>query len=675
MSANDTSTRPTGSAHADTHAHGHGGNAALELGFAITAVVTYLIGLTADLAFDQQRIALILFLATFFFGGFFTVRTAITSTLRGRFEVDFLMLVAAVGAASIGRWAEGAVLLALFSIGHALEEYAMGRAKRSIEALAELAPATALVKQDDGEIVERPTAEVAIGDIVVIKPNARIAVDGVVVAGTSSVDQAPITGESIPVGKQPVDDPQRALAGGHVPVHARVFAGTINGSGLLEVAATANVGDTTLARVVTLVAESEQAKSPTQRFIDRFQRWYVPAVIATVLAVMGIGWMFVDEPFADSFYRAMVVLVAASPCALAIATPAAVLSGVARAARAGLLVKGGGPLELLGKVDRIAFDKTGTLTWGTPRLVATEVMDGVDRLALERTAYAVERLSDHPLAVAIVEGLAVRHADAPTAVDVASVTGRGVRGIVEGDEVLIGTELLLADAGIDVDGVRPMVETLQAAGCTTMIVARAGRPLGVLGVMDTPRAEARPVIEALRDGGVSSLVMISGDNQRVADAVGRDVGVDSALGGLLPEHKVEQIKLLSRDGAITAMVGDGVNDAPAMANSSVGIAMGAAGSAAALETADVAIMGDDIGRVPFLMRLSAATTRIVRQNLVFSLAIVVALVPLSILGFDMGPVVLVHEGSTLIVIANALRLLRFEHGREHAGIEHEDRPA
>ncbi|MGC5024246.1 heavy metal translocating P-type ATPase [Tsukamurella sp. DT100] len=661
------------------HDHESGHSARWEIGFAIASGVTYTAGMIAEYALKLPDVGTALFLATYFFGGFFTIRSAIKSTLNGKFEVDFLMLVAAIGAASIGRFAEGAVLLFLFSLGHALEEFALARASKSIEALAGLAPRTALVhvggpSTTAGEFVDRQVEDVAVGDLVLIRPNARVSSDGVVVDGRSAIDQSAVTGESMPVEKEPLD-PART---GRVADENKVFAGTVNGSGALVVQVTALAKDSTLSKVVELVASTDQAKSPTQRFLDKFQRIYVPAVIAFVIGVFAVGYFALGNPFDDAFYLAMAVLVAASPCALALATPSAVLAGVARAARAGVLVKGGAPLETLGRVTSIAFDKTGTLTWGEPRVTDTVAAPGVELDELLATTLAVEKLSDHPLAAAVAEAVAARTSTVLTASDLQSVTGRGVRALVDGERVEIGNERLFTDAAIEIDGaVAADVERLQAGGRTLMIVRRGGRFLGVIGVMDTPRREAGQVLDRLRESGMTDIVMISGDHQQVAEAVGREVGVDRALGGLLPEDKVTHVRGLSGagpDARRCAMVGDGVNDAPAMAQADVGIAMGAAGSAVALETADVALMSDDLGRLPFAVRLSRQTSRIIRQNLIAALGIVVFLVIVTFLGMPMGPVVFIHEGSTLIVVANALRLLRFEVGREHEGVEHEARP-
>lgn len=651
-----------------------------EMGFAIGSGITYAAGMATEYLFDTPGwVPTTLFLATYVLGGFFTVRSAVETIRRGRFEVDFLMLVAAVGAAAVGKWAEGSVLLFLFSLGHALEEYAMSRAERSIAALGELEPRTALVRRGPDRVEEIDVADLRVGDTVVVLPNSRLSADGIVVAGTSAIDESSVTGESMPVDKQPVADAQAAVAGrGPVSESHRVFAGTLNGSGALEVLVTNRAEDSTLARVIAMVRDTDTQKSPTQRFIDRFQLVYVPAVIAGVLTVIGFGALALSEPFADSFYRGMVVLVAASPCALAIATPSAVLAGVARAAQAGVLAKGGGPLESLGRVKAIAFDKTGTLTWGQPRVTDIVPVRPELRERLVTTVVAVESFSDHPLAAAITRDLAGEVASGTESVaeEVNSVTGRGVTARVDGHPTEIGNLTMFEEldpAGVP-EQVAATVDRLHALGRTTMSVRHGGVYLGVLGVMDTPRAEAASVIEQLRGLGITDMVVISGDNQRVADAVADGLGLDAAHGGLLPEDKVSMIARLNAKGG-TAMVGDGVNDAPAMVNSSVGIAMGAGGSAVALETADVALMSDDIGRLPFAVALSRRTAAIIRQNLTVALVIVAALVPATLIGLPIGPAVFIHEGSTLLVVANALRLLRFRRGAEHAGIAHEPRPA
>lgn len=644
--------------------HEHGGlfGHRFELLFAILAGVFLLVGWIFEVsAFLPGWVPLALYVVAYLFGGFFILRETIQNLAAKRFEIDFLMLFAAVGAAVLGKWAEGALLLFLFGLGHALEHFAMTRARRAIEALSELAPKTAIVKRD-GKQREVSVEELEIGDLVVVQPNSRIPADAVVIQGTSSVDQSPVTGESVPVDKQPVDDREAAVrAPSTIDSSHRVFAGTINGNGALEVAVTQMAKDSTLARVVQMVAEAETQKSPTQRFADRFERIFVPSVLAFVVLLL-FAWIVIDESFSTSFYRAMAVLVAASPCALAIATPSAVLSAVARAGRGGVLVKGGGPLENLGTLRAIAFDKTGTLTEGKPRVTDVVPGEGASEEELLSTAVAVELLSDHPLAAAVVHygRLQLDKKSVPEARDLQSVTSRGVAATLDGKPVYIGKGDLFAEMG----GLAPpnrLVQTvtdLEKDGRTTMIVRHGERYLGVLGLMDSPRESAAVVIEQLRQLGIRRMVMISGDNQRVVQAVANRLGLDSALGDLLPEDKVQAIKILRKDGDV-AMVGDGVNDAPAMANATVGIAMGAAGSDVALETADVALMADDLTTLPFVVGLSRKTSRVIKQNLWMSLGMVVFLIPATILGLRIGPAVALHEGSTLIVVFNALRLLAY----------------
>ncbi|MBN9145684.1 MULTISPECIES: heavy metal translocating P-type ATPase [unclassified Novosphingobium] len=662
---------PPGEKHDHDHNHGgiFGGNSELIFALACGAALAIGYGIESLLAVPAS-VPFGFFLAAYAFGGFFTVREAIGNLRQKRFEIDTLMLVAAAGAAALGAWAEGALLLFLFSLGHALEHYAMGRAKRAIEALAELAPRVASVRGPDGGVTEVPVETLNLGDTVIVKPDERIAADGFVIKGESSVNQAPVTGESIPVDKRPVPDLAEARRNpDRVDGTSRVFAGTINGSGLIEVEVTRLASESTLAKVVKMVSEAETQKSPTQRFTDRFERFFVPAVLALAFLLL-FAWVVVDEPFRASFYRAMAVLVAASPCALAIATPSAVLSGVARAARGGVLVKGGAPLELLGSLDAIAFDKTGTLTKGEPRIQQIIPANGISIEELMAVAVAVESLSDHPLAQAIARDGRdyVGQFPVPEADNLKSLTGRGISALVGGDEVLIGKAEMFG-----ADGIAPLseemgvaIEALRQGGQTSMVVRRASRDIGAIGLLDTPRPTARDALDRLREIGIKRMIMISGDHQRVAEAIGREVGIDEAWGDLMPEDKVEAIRKL-RTEAKVAMVGDGVNDAPAMATATVGIAMGAAGSDVALETADVALMADNLSHLPFAVGLSRSTRWVIRQNVFVSLGVVAFLVPATILGLGIGPAVALHEGSTLLVVINALRLLAYRDRSGGAG--------
>lgn len=649
------------------HDHAHGGlfGEKSELIFALLAGALVLVGwLVGRGAIAPTWVPTACYVGAYIFGGWFTVKEAIENLRARRFEIDTLMLVAAAGAAALGQWAEGGLLLFLFSLGHSLEHYAMGRARRAIEALAKLAPETATLRRD-GRTEEVALNVLQVGDVVVVRPNERLPADGVVVVGTSSINQAPVTGESVPVDKRPIGDPKAALANfDRVSAEHRVFAGTINGSGAIDVMVARKADQSTMARVVKLVTEAEAQRSPTQQFTERFERIFVPAVLALVGLLM-FAWVVIDEPFATSFYRAMAVLVAASPCALAISVPSAVLSGVARAARGGVLVKGGGPLENLGTLTSIAFDKTGTLTEGKPKLTDAVAAEGATEDELLHVALAVEEHSDHPLASAIVTGARERLGDRQqplSASDVKSITGRGVQAQVDGEAVHIGKPVLFSElpnsampAHVDKAN-----QALVAAGRTTMVVRKGQRFLGVIGVMDTPRPVAAQVMAELRKLGIERLIMISGDNQQVAEAVAKSVGLTEARGDLMPEQKVDAIKDLRKTHGKVAMVGDGVNDAPAMANSTVGIAMGAAGSDVALETADVALMADDLAQLPFAVGLSRSTSRIIKQNLWVSLGVVAVLIPATIFGLNIGTAVLFHEGSTLLVVVNALRLLAYK---------------
>ena len=628
-----------GAAQGEDHDHGGPFGEKSELVFALACGVFLAVGFALSfVSAVPQSVSLIFYVLSYGAGGYFTAREAIESIRARRFEIDFLMLVAALGAAALGDFAEGALLLFLFGIGHALEGYAMGRARRAIESLADIAPKTALVR-----------------------PNSRIPADGFVIAGSSSVDQAPVTGESVPVDKSPVADRDQAAANlDGLGAENRVFAGTVNGQGALDIVVARLAADSTMSRVVRLISEAETQISPTQRFTKKFERIFVPLVLALVAALL-LAPLVTHEPFAESFYRAMAVLVAASPCALAIATPSAVL--VARAGNAGVLVKGGGPLENLGGLTAIAFDKTGTLTTGQPRIVDVLPAPGVEDTELLQVAVAVEQLSDHPLASAVArDGRTRLNRDTPLqATGLEALSGRGVRAMVEAEEVYIGKPGLFSEVGGPTMPAELMadIQAAQMRGRTIMVVRRGARYLGAIGLMDTPRDSARTIAASLRDLGIRRLIMISGDNQQVADAIAAQTGIDEAWGDLLPEDKVEAIRRLREGEHRVAMVGDGVNDAPAMANATVGIGMGAAGSDVALETADIALMADNLNALPFAVGLSRNTRRIIRQNLLASLGVVALLIPATILGLSIGLAVLVHEGSTLVVVANALRLLRY----------------
>jgi Cd2+/Zn2+-exporting ATPase len=611
-------------------------------------------GLLLAVAFAGERwlglapaAAIGLYAASYAFGGWDLTRHWLGSLRKGQlsFNIDLLMLMAAIGAAVLGEWLEGAFLLFLFSLAHALEHYALGRARGAIKALADLAPLIARVQRGE-QTVEVPVEQVATGDTVVVRPAERIPVDGVVASGASAVNQAPITGESVPVDKATGDE---------------VFAGTVNGEGALFITTTRAAGDRTLDRVVKLVEEAQTQKAPTQQFTERFERIFVPAVLVADLLLIVVPPLLGFWDWGTSFYRGMALLVAASPCALALGTPSAVLAAIAQAARNGVLIKGGAHLENLGTLRALAFDKTGTLTLGKPEVTDVVPAGGASEADLLSISAAVERHSQHPLAQAVVRRADQQQLALPEAAPLESITARGVRSSVAGETVEIGSLRLWDEQGIEVDAeVRAAVERLQAAGRSTMAVRHGSRWLGVLGVADRPREGVRNTLDRLRALGLRPLIMLTGDNKGVGEAIGREVGVDSVRADLLPEDKVTAIRELLREHGQVAMIGDGVNDAPALAHATVGIAMGGAGTAVALDTADVALMGDDLGRLPFAVGLSRKARGVIRQNLYVSLGVIAFLAVATATGlFGIGPAVIAHEGSTLIVIANALRLLGY----------------
>ncbi len=588
-----------------------------------------------------ENVSLVFYLLSYLAGGYDVSRHAIPGLFRGYFDTDVLMLAAAAGAAVLGAWAEGAFLLFLFGLGHAGEHYALDKARHAVSALGELMPKTARVRRGE-RIVEEDVERLALGDVVIVRPGDRVPVDGQVIRGRGALDQSAITGESMPVTRGVGDD---------------LFAGTINQENALEVQVTRLARDNTLSRVMQLVAEAQEQQSPSQRFAQRFTSKFVPAVLILVVLVALVppilGWMTLSE----SFYRAMLLLVAASPCALAIGTPAAVLAGIAQAARNGVLIKGGVHLENLGALTAMAFDKTGTFTEGNFRLTDIVPLNGVGGDDLLCIAAAAEQQSNHPLALAVVREAQAQGLLLPPANDLANITGRGVSCQVAGAPVLIGSLDLFPET---TGQVAQTVTTFEGQGKTTMIVNHDGFFVGVLALADVPRVGLRGTLDELRDLGIKSLVMLTGDNETVAWQIGRELGLTGVQANLLPEDKLAAIKALGQEYGPIAMIGDGVNDAPALAAATVGIAMGGAGTAAALETADVALMADDLNKLPFAVGLSRASRAIIRQNLAIALLVILLLILVAVLGrVQLSGAVLLHEGSTILVVLNALRLLRY----------------
>lgn len=582
------------------------------------------------------------------FGGWFLLPSAWAAVRRLRPNINLLMVIATVGAAVIGEWIEAATVVVLFGVAEWLEGWADRRARRAVHALLELAPDVARVKVGGG-YSERPAAEVEVGATVLVPNGERVPLDGEVVAGRSAVNQAPITGESVPVEKQ-AGDP--------------VFAGSINGEGSLEVRVTRAAGDTTLARIIRLVATAQEQKAPAQRFVDAFARYYTPAVALLALLVLTVPPLFFGGAWEVWLYRACVLLIIACPCALVIATPVSVVAGLTALARRGVLVKGGAHLESIGRLQALALDKTGTLTEGKPRVLGVEGIDAEADEAL-RVAAAIDAHSSHPLAQAIVahareRGFATDGADAFVA-----RVGRGAEATLAGRPVFVGNHRFAHELGVCTPALEARLAAIEALGRTAIVVGtkssagEAGRVLGIVTVGDAVRSGARAAVAALHAVGVREIVILSGDNARTVAAIAVVVGIDRARGDLLPEDKVDAVEQLRRTHAVVGMVGDGVNDAPAMATATVGIAMGAAGTDAAIETADIALMQDDLGMIAEAVRLGRRTLGIVRFNIVFALGLKALFLGLALFGVtSLWLAILADTGATLLVVGNALRLLR-----------------
>ncbi len=580
-----------------------------------------------------------------------TFPDALASLRRKQLDVDVLMFVAAIGAAVLGKFEEGALLLFLFGIGSAGEQLALNRARRSIKALTDAAPDRATMLDDSGNERIVGVEEVGVGRRIVVRPFERIPLDGAVVSGASAVDQATLTGESVPVEKAPGDP---------------VFAGTINGEGRLVVRVEKPAGETALARVIRLVEEAQASKSPTQLFTDRIESFYVPAVFVVTLLLLSVVPLVTEIGFGVGFYRAMAFLTAASPCALAIGTPATILCGVARSAQMGVLIKGGAYLESLGRVEAVAFDKTGTLTRGRPAVVQTLAAEGIEESRMLALAAAVESQATHPIADAIVRRAGEAVPDFPAADEIRQEGGAGASGVVEGRRITVGKPSLVSGTTEIDPRLRGAIDEAYARGITAVVVADEHRVLGFLGLADEPRADARATLDALHRIGIRCVTMLTGDHPEAARALAERIGLDEWHADLLPEDKLRVIEQIREKHGRVAMVGDGVNDAPALAVADVGIAMGAAGTDVAIETADVVLMGSELPLLPRVIGLSRFARRLIAQNLTIAMGVIAVVSPLAAMGYtDLALAVLLHEGSTVVVVLNSLRLLRY--GKKKTG--------
>ncbi|MBK8022689.1 MAG: cadmium-translocating P-type ATPase [Chloroflexi bacterium] len=622
----------------------------LEPRLVVVTLVAIVLSLLAERLEAPALLILLINLTAYAAGGIYGLKGALKSLSERKLDVDLLMILAAVGAALVDQWHEGALLLFLFSLSNVLQDYAIGRSRQAIKSLMKLYPSEAKVKRS-GETVTIQISAIRPGDIILIEPGERIPVDGLVRAGRSAIDQSPITGESMPVEKTVGD---------------KVFAGTLNQAGALDVEAHGAAADTVLARIIKLVEEAQDTKAPTERFLDRFEQIYATLILGGIALFIVIPPLLFNVDFQSNFYRAMVLMTVASPCALVISTPASFISAIAAAARNGVLFKGGAYLEGLAEVKVIAFDKTGTLTRGKPAVTDVFSCCELCENDLLATAAAVEMRSEHPLAQAIVNAARTRNMEIPEVSNFEALAGRGIVATVNGQQVHVGSIPYLRS-------VSPMPERLQvdytrmeSTGKTIIGVIRTGQCegcgkcdqggnwMGLLALADEVRPESRQIIEQLHSMGLK-VAMLTGDNSRVASLIAEQVGIDRVYADLMPEDKVNVVRQIEGEIGAVAMVGDGVNDAPALATADLGVAMGAAGTDVALETADLVLMGDRLELIPFAIRLSKKARRVVWQNIAFAIGVIIMLIlgaflidlplPLGVLG---------HEGSTVIVVLNGL---------------------
>jgi Cd2+/Zn2+-exporting ATPase len=611
---------------------------------AVVAAVLLAAGCLADLVSATPGWAAPLFLAAVVAGAIFPARRAWESIRRGALDINALMVIAVAGAIVIGEWEEAAMVVFLFAVAQWLESRSLERARAAIRSLLDLAPPEARIHDVSGERMVG-LDRVSLGQTMIVRPGERIPLDGTVMDGVSEVNQAPITGESLPVEKASGDE---------------VYAGTINGHGALSVTVTRRREDTTLARIVHLVEGAQKQRAPVQQFIDRFAAWYTPAVVVLALLLAVVPVFVLGLPASTWVYRALVLLVVACPCALVISTPVSMVSALAAAARNGVLIKGGASLERLAGVNRLAFDKTGTLTMGAIRVVTVEPAPGISEDELLRAAAAIESRSEHPIARGIVAAARERDgADPPHPNGVRAIPGMGVEGVVDGRAILCGTPRLFRERGVLTVEAAARVDAFIESGLAPVLVSSDGSIIGLLGLADIERGAARDVVGDLRRNGIDRITMLTGDHEPTARSIGARVGVDDVRAGLLPADKVAAVTALRAGGAV-AMVGDGINDAPALAAADVGIVMGAMGSGAAIETADVALMTDDLGKIPYALRLSRAALVNVRANVAIAIGLKAAFVLAAAVGVaTLWMAVLADTGASVIVIANALRLRRF----------------
>lgn len=604
---------------------------------AVTAIAIALSWLSEQLELSALLI-LSLNVISYVAGGLYGAKSALESLREGEIDVDMLMILAAVGAAIVGQWHEGAILLFLFSLSNVLQDYAIGRSRQAIQSLFKLYPESAKVKRGDS-IKEVKIEDISMGDTVLIEPGERIPVDGQILSGHSSVDESPITGESMPVDK----------AIGDV-----VFAGTLNKQGILDVKATKAAAQTTLSRIIKMVEEAQDSKAPTERFLERFEQAYAKLIIFATLLFIFVPPLLGLSDFESNFYRAMVLMTVASPCALVISVPSAFISAIASSARGGVLFKGGAYLEQMAQIKAIAFDKTGTLTMGRPQVTDVHSAEGISDERLVQITASVEARSEHPLAKAILDYAQEHQIETQAVDDFNALAGQGIIAQLDGSEIQVGRISNLRVHEELPANLAEIHSQLESEGKTVIGVVQDAHWLGIIAMADELRLESADMVKRLQDSGIK-VVMLTGDNERVAHSIASKVGITEVRAGLMPEDKADAVKALKAKYGAVAMVGDGVNDAPALALADIGIAMGAAGTDVALETADVVLMGDKIERISYAIELSHKVRRVVWQNIIFSLTVIVILI-LGVFAINLSlPFgVLGHEGSTVIVVLNGL---------------------
>lgn len=586
-----------------------------------------------------------LFILAIIIGGFSLFKEGFSDLLKLNFSMESLMTIAIIGAAIIGEWTEGSIVVILFAISEALERFSMDKARQSIRSLMDIAPKEALIRRNNVEQMIN-VSKIEVGDIMIIKPGQKIAMDGQVIKGHSSVNQAAITGESVPIEKNINDD---------------IFAGTINEEGALEVKVTKHVNDTTIAKIIHLVEEAQGERAPAQAFVDKFAKYYTPTIMVIAALIVIVLPLFFNGDWNTWLYQGLSLLVVGCPCSLVISTPVSIVSAIGNSAKNGVLVKGGIYLEEIGGLKAIAFDKTGTLTKGTPTVTDFTTVDSKDEEKYFSIITALESYSQHPLASAILKEADNRAISYKSVVvdEFTSITGKGIQGNIEGITYLVGSPKLFESILTDNSKIIENYQRLQQQGKTAMLLGTDKQILAVIAVADELRESSKAVIEKLHDLGIEHTIMLTGDNATTAQSIGKQTGVTEIKGDLMPQDKLDYIKSLKETYGKVAMVGDGINDAPALAASTVGIAMGGAGTDTALETADVALMGDDLQKLPFIVKLSRQTLRIIKQNITFSLGIKLLALLLVVPGWlTLWIAILADMGATILVTLNGLRLMK-----------------